>query len=146
MVNMIPVLPRFHALKSDAIRIRRSALALVLGFALLATATTTSVGPADPKLYLNDIKTLAAPDMEGRGAGTKGLNKATKYLEHRYTSLGLQPAGTKGYLQPFTVTTGAKLKSDNSLTEEVGGKKQTLVLDQDFVPASFSSSGAFSGS
>jgi hypothetical protein len=127
-------------------RIRRSALAAVLAFSLLAAATTTSVGPADPKLYLNDIKTLAAPDMEGRGAGTKGLDRASKYLEHRYKSLGLQPAGTKGYLQAFTVTTGAKLKSDNILTEEVGGKKQTLVLNQDFVPASFSSSGAFAGS
>ncbi len=83
--------------------------------------------------------------MEGRGAGTKGLEKASKYLEHRYKSLGLQPAGTNGYLQPFTVTTGAKLKSDNSLTEDIGGRKQALVLNQDFVPANFSSSGTFAG-
>ncbi len=84
--------------------------------------------------------------MEGRGAGTKGLEKASKYLEHRYKSLGLKPAGTNGYLQPFTVTTGAKLRSDNNLTEQIGGKKQALVLNQDFVPASFSSSGSFTGS
>src|SRR5271166_71294 len=131
--------------KSDATRIRRRALAAVLAFALLATAAPTSVGPADPKLYLNDIKTLAAPDMEGRGAGTKGLEKASKYLEHRYKALGLQAAGTNGYFQPFTVTTGATLKSDNSLIEDVGGKKQALTLNQDFVPASFSSSGSFTG-
>ena len=117
----------------------------MLAFSLLATATPAAVGPADPKLYLNDIKTLAAPDMEGRGAGTKGLAKASKYLEHRYKSLGLRPAGTNGYLQPFTVTTGAKLKSDNSLIEQIGGKKQALVLNQDFVPLSFSSSGSCSG-
>jgi hypothetical protein len=145
MVKMIALLARSRVSKSDAARIRRSVLALVLAFALLATATTTSVGPANPQLYLNDIKTLAAPDMEGRGAGTKGLEKASKYLEHRYKTLGLQPAGTNGYFQPFTVTTGAKLKSDNSLTEEIGGKKQTLVLNTDFVPTSFSSSGTVTG-
>src|SRR5271167_3500815 len=129
--------------KSDVIRLHRRALALVLAFSLLSSATTISVGPANSQLYLNDIKTLAAPDMEGRGAGTRGLEKASKYLEHRYKALGLQPAGTNGYLQPFTVTTGAKLKSDNSLTEDIGGKKHALVLNQDFVPASFSSSGSF---
>src|SRR5271165_6689433 len=146
MRNIISLSSCLHVSQSDASRIRRSVLAALLAISLLATATTPSVGPADPKLYLNDIKTLAAPDMEGRGAGTKGLAKASKYLEHRYKSLGLQPAGTNGYLQPFTVTTGAKLKSDNSMTEEVGGRKQALVLNQDFVPASFSSSGAFAGS
>ena len=145
MLNMISVLSRIRVSKYNATRIRRSALAAALAFSLLATATPTAVGPADPKLYLNHIKTLAAPDMEGRGAGTKGLAKASKYLEHRYKSLGLKPAGTNGYLQPFTVTTGAMLKSDNSLTEQIGGKKQALVLNQDFVPASFSSSGSFAG-
>jgi hypothetical protein len=145
MLNITSLLSRAYVSKTDAPRIRRIALAMVLAFSLLATATPTSIASADPKLYLSDIKTLSAPDMEGRGAGTKGLAKASQYLERRYKSLGLQPAGTNGYLQPFTVTTGAKLKSDNSLTEEIGGKKQGLALNQDFVPASFSSSGSFTG-
>src|SRR5271165_6690128 len=109
----ISFLSRALLSKSDASRIRRGMLCVVLALSLLATATAPSIAPADPTRYLNDIKTLAAPNMEGRGAGTKGLERATKYIEHRYESLGLQPAGTNGYLQPFTVTTGAKLKSDN---------------------------------
>jgi aminopeptidase YwaD len=117
-------------------------LCVVLACSLLATATAPSIGSADPTRYLNDIKTLAAPNMEGRGAGTKGLAKATKYIEHRYKTLGLQPAGTNGYLQPFTVTTGAKLKSHNQFLVDEGGKKQPLTLNQDFVPVSFSSSGS----
>src|ERR1035437_3380891 len=128
--------------KSDASRIRRSMLCVVLAFSLLATATAPSIRSADPARYLNDIKILAAPDMEGRGAGTKGLAKATKYIEHRYKSLGLQPVGTNGYLQPFTVTTGAKLKSDNQFIVDEGGKKRPLPLNQDFAPVSFSSSGS----
>jgi hypothetical protein len=145
MLEITSVTSHQHKPRYTASRIRRSALSLVLAFSLLAGATTTSVAPADAKLYLNDVRTLAAPDMEGRGAGTKGLEKASKYLEHRYKSLGLQPAGTEGFLQPFTVTTGAELKSDNLLTEHIGGKKQALALNQDFVPISFSSSGTYDG-
>src|SRR5208283_1650962 len=145
MPNMISFLSRVYLPKPEATRIRRCVLGAVLAFCLLATATSTSPGSADPKLYLNDIKTLSAPEMEGRGAGTKGLTQASQYLERRYQALGLQPAGTNGYLQPFTVTTGAELKSDNRLSEEMGGKKRALLLHQEFVPASFSSSGSFTG-
>jgi aminopeptidase YwaD len=128
--------------KPDRLRIHRALFWMVLAFSLLATAAAPLLGPADSTRYLNDIKTLAAPDMEGRGAGTKGLERATKFVEHRYKSLGLKPAGTDGYLQPFTVTTGAKLKSDNEFVEDEAGKKRPLTLNQDFVPVSFSSSGS----
>src|SRR5208337_1651666 len=145
MLNLISFLPVARVSKHQATRIRRGVLAALLAATLLASATTTSVPPADPSRYLADIKILAAPDMEGRGPGTKGLAKASQYLEHRYKSLGLQPAGTNGYLQPFTVTTGAQLKSDNHVTVEIGGTKQALKLNQDFEPLSFSSSGSFTG-
>ena len=142
MPAKISFLSRALLSKADASRIRRCVLCGVLAFSLLATATAPSIAPADPTRYLNDIKSLAAPVMEGRGAGTKGLERATRYIVHRYSSLGLQPAGTNGYLQPFTVTTGAKLKSDNQFIVDEGGKKQPLTLNQDFVPVSFSSSGS----
>jgi hypothetical protein len=83
--------------------------------------------------------------MEGRGPGTKGLEKASKYIEQRYRSLHLQPAGTSGYLQPFTVTTGAKLKSDNELVVVNGASRTPLHINQDFEPVSFSSSASFTG-
>ncbi len=143
MPTGISVLSRARS-KSGASGIRRLTLVVALAFSLLASATAPSIGSADPARYLNDIKILAAPNMEGRGAGTKGLAKASKYIEQRYKSLGLQPAGTNGYLQPFTVTTGAKLKSDNQFIVDEGGTKQPLTLNQDFVPVSFSSSGSLS--
>ena len=122
-----------------------AATIVLLAISFLAQAATSAVGPADPSKYLNDVTTLAAPNMEGRGAGTKGLVRASQYLLSRYKSLGLAPAGTQGYLQPFIVTTGAKLKADNSFTEEAGGRKEPLRLNQDFEPLSFSSSGSFTG-
>ena len=64
---------------------------------------------------MDDVKSLSAPAMEGRGAGTKGIVRAADLIEQRYRSLGLQPAGTKCYFQPFTVITGAKLKEANRL-------------------------------
>ena len=79
MPTKIPVLSR--ALLSKPSRIRRNVLCVVLAFSLLATAAAPSIGSADSTRYLNDIKTLSAPDMEGRGAGTQGLVKASKYLE-----------------------------------------------------------------
>ena len=145
MLNQMPIFTRPPEAMLRSARRVRSTICAVLVLSLLAAATGPAVGPADANRYLADVKTLAAPNMEGRGAGTKGLDRASRYIEQRYKSLGLQPAGTQGYLQPFTVTTGAKLKSENSVTEQINGKKQTLELNRDFVPFSFSSSGSFSG-
>jgi len=123
----------------------RLLLYLLLSALLLAAGGSDSVGTADSTRYLNDVKALAAPDMEGRGPGTQGLVRASRYIERRYKSLGLQPAGSSGYLQPFTVTTGARLKADNTLVVSDGAKKQLLAINQDFEPISFSSSGSFAG-
>jgi aminopeptidase YwaD len=122
---------------------RRSLPAIVA--LLFLVAASTPVPQADPTRYLNDIKSLASPEMEGRGAGTKGLTRAEHLIEKRYKELGLQPAGAHGYAQPFSVITGARLKPDNSLKVEASGVTTDLKIDQDFVPFSFSSSGQVSG-
>ncbi len=114
-------------------------------FALIASAillAATTPGPkADATRYLDDVKTLASPDMEGRGDGTKGLTRAEHLLEKRYKDLGLQPAGVKGYAQPFSVITGARLKSDNRCSVLMGSSKTDLAIERDCVPFSFSASG-----
>src|SRR5450755_625241 len=113
--------------------------------AALFLAASTPLQQADPARYLNDIKSLAAPDMEGRGAGTKGLTRAQHLIEKRYKSLGIAPAGTHSYLQPFTVITGAQLKGKNNLALLSGEHKHELKAKQDFVPFSFSASGSARG-
>jgi hypothetical protein len=113
--------------------------------ALLAAGIAFAADSADPARYISDIKALTTPQMEGRGAGTKGIVRAADLIEARYRSLGLQPAGTKGFLQPFTVITGAALKGTNRLALENGTFKQELKLNQEFVPFSFSSSGEVAG-
>ena len=126
----------------DSLARRTFWLSLLLSVALGATATTTTqLSPADPQRYLNDIRTLTEPKMEGRGEGTKGLVRAEHILADRYKSLGLEPAGKRGYLQSFTVTTGAKLKGKNHLVIQNGETKTSLKLNQEYVPFSFSGSG-----
>jgi hypothetical protein len=49
---------------------------------------------------------LAAPEREGRGVGTKGLEAAADYLAAEFEKLGLEPAGPGGYFQPFTIEHG----------------------------------------
>jgi aminopeptidase YwaD len=144
-------------LKSKRIRMARPHLSLPAGllrwrigklifvFAIFAASIAAAAGTADPNRYLEDIKALSAPSMEGRGAGTQGIVRAMNLIEQRYRSLGLQPAGTKSYLQPFTVITGARLKEGNRLEVQNGAQKKELKLNQDFVPFSFSSSAEASG-
>ena len=121
-------------------------LLFVLTVAALLTSASTPAPQADPDRYLTDIKTLAAPDMEGRGAGTKGLTRAEHLIEKRYRELRLDPAGVKGYAQPFTVITGARLKSDNRCSVQSADSKKDLKIEQDFVPFSFSQSGQVNAS
>jgi hypothetical protein len=83
--------------------------------------------------------------MEGRGDDTKGLSRATSMLEKRYKSLGLKPAGTHGFLQPFTVITGARLRGDTKLAVHENDSRRELALNRDFVPFSFSASGRADG-
>ena len=131
--------------KSRQVRLPNIFLAFIL-VAWLSAAPTAPVGQADPARVLNDIKTLSAPEMEGRGAGTKGLARAADLIVKRYKELKISPSGTHGYLQPFTLITGAKLKSDNRFVVINGDRKKDLKTNQDFVPFSFSSSGQVEGS
>lgn len=133
-------------------RLRRSRparpliFATLISFVLSAAAIPPSLPSADAHRYLDDIKALTTPSMEGRGDGTKGLTRAAHLIEQRFKSLGLEPAGKNSYFQPFSVITGAHLKGKNHFTVSWGiDSKGNLKLKQDFVPFSFSSSGSAQG-
>jgi len=120
------------------IRVHRLFAVLAIAAAMLAASSTPQ---ADPNRYVADIKALASPEMEGRGAGTKGLIRAEHLIEKRYKELHIEPAGVKGYAQPFSVITGARLKSDNRCVVQSTDKRQELTIEHDYVPFSFSASG-----
>lgn len=120
--------------------LRVAVVSLSITTALCAIHAQT-LAPADAERYIREVKTLSAPNMEGRGDGSKGLTRARDILVKRYASLGLEPKGSEGFLQPFDIITGAELTAGNRFDVEAGGLKQTLKLREDYVPFAFSAAG-----
>src|ERR1044071_174415 len=91
--------------------------------------------PADlAKQFERDIKIVAADDMEGRGLGTKGIDRAAAFLEGRLRGLKLKPAFGTSYKQPFEVKTGVEMGEGNRLSNAAADA---------WTPLGFSSSGKF---
>lgn len=49
-----------------------------------------------------DVAYLADDALEGRQTGTEGELKAAEYIASRFQTIGLEPKGTEGFLQPFS--------------------------------------------
>lgn len=47
------------------------------------------------------VRELARPEYDGRLAGTPGDTLSRDWILEEFEGIGLQPAGTQGYLQPF---------------------------------------------
>lgn len=65
-----------------------------------------------------DMEYLASDKLEGREFGSSGEKEAAKYLVKRFKKLGLEPKGTDGYYQVFSVkpkyNPHAKVQADTS--------------------------------
>lgn len=90
-------------------RLRRRPMFLVLGLAFLAAvpapaaenAADAAAKTAEERLK-RDVTYLASDELEGRGPGTKGIEKAADYIAGEFKKAGLKPAGLDGiYFQPF---------------------------------------------
>lgn len=108
---------------------------------LAACSSSTKLAPSRDDVNAPDILTpLASPAFDGRGVGTKGLEKARDLLVKTLQEGGIQPGflekgrdGTekKSYTQGFRVFIGNEQKAGNRFA---GSKK-------DFLPLAFSKSG-----
>src|SRR5262249_18962899 len=83
--------------------------------------TVPAAFAADPTLppatwFLDQVKALSAPEMDGRGSGTPGAERAGQYVARVFTEAGLKPGGDNGtFFQAFPVSTGITLGNDNAL-------------------------------
>jgi Zn-dependent M28 family amino/carboxypeptidase len=50
---------------------------------------------------LTTIRALTAPGMDGRATGTPGSARARAWILERFTTIGLQPMGARGFEAPF---------------------------------------------
>jgi hypothetical protein len=79
-------------------------------FAVVLTASVVArVAPAgveapvlDRRTLFADLEALADPALQGRQTGSAGGIAARAHIAAAFEAIGLRPAGTSGYLQPFS--------------------------------------------
>lgn len=108
---------------------------------LIALRADDSATIVRPDVYLDNIKTLSSEKMGGRGSGSDQLDRAAAFIAKRFESFGLHPK-----MQPFAITSRARLGGGNRLQFTVNGRSETRKSSREFVPLPFSSSGKVSGS
>jgi hypothetical protein len=114
-----------------------------------ASAAATA---ASEQRLREDVTYLAADELEGRGVGTEGLNKAAEYLAAEFARLGLKTDLFDGTpFQKFSVNVAVEMgpAEQNRLAlsgpPAAGGKPQgsSLKLGESFNPLAAGSSGSF---
>ncbi len=82
--------------------------AVLLPMCALGGDPGSGTGSADAARMLDRVRALSAPEMEGRGPGTQGLEKTAAYITQAFREAGLQPAGNgdpkdpASWMQVFT--------------------------------------------
>src|SRR5215471_2524501 len=125
---------------------RRRVAAGLFVLAVSAFAARHTTEELEPSRYIAHIKFLASETLRGRASGSPELEKAATYIARQFKADGLQPFDGSSYLQPFPVTTNAKLGPSNRFEYTQGGKSKFLKFEEEFVPFNFSSKAKVSGS
>ena len=114
---------------------------VLLAVCLLVVAPAVAAPPTPPAAWLRDhVKTLTAPEMEGRASGTPGAERAARHIAAEFQRLGLKPGGDGGWLQTFSVPTGIRLGEGNALALRAPTAR-ALALGREFVPLAVSADG-----
>ncbi len=117
---------------------------------LLLALTWLSFSPAQgkPEITANElrehIRFLASDKLEGRGTGSEGEQAAAEYIAKHFQRMGLKEVGSDGYFQRFDFTAGVTLGGNNTAFI-TGERKRQFVLNTEFRPMGFSSSGSYEG-
>ncbi|RYF86713.1 MAG: M28 family peptidase [Chitinophagaceae bacterium] len=80
---------------------------------------------------------LASDKLEGRRTGTEGEKLAADYISNALAAIGLQPKGTAGFYQPFSIAEGKEMAAATTLS--VNGI--ALQAGKDFFPLVYSANG-----
>jgi hypothetical protein len=93
---------------------------VVLLVAVLAGAVSAATPPIDPEALLDHIKYLASDELQGRGNGGEGLERAAEYIAGEFKTAGLQPGGGDDWFQPFGLVAGLSAGEGNELVVRAG--------------------------
>ena len=89
-----------------------------------------------------DVEFLADDALTGRYPGTYGALRAKNYIAERFMSFGLQPKGTSGFDQMFTVPEPVKIAGEGNF---VTIKGEALKQNEQYYPTQYSANGKVEG-
>ncbi|MBQ5946718.1 M28 family metallopeptidase [Massilia sp. ST3] len=111
---------------------RHTALASVLGLALLANAALAQA-PLDavssrisPDSLRGHLSYLSSDLLEGRGTPSRGLDLASEYIAAQFRRAGLEPAGDDGYFQTANWQYAQRKDADFAFTITAGGNSLSV--------------------
>jgi hypothetical protein len=85
---------------------------------------------------------LASDELEGRGIGTAGLDRAADFIADEFKQMGLKPPPNQSSdFQPFEMKTATEIGPKTSLAVDA----RKFQAKEDFAPVSFSAEGSFAG-
>jgi hypothetical protein len=112
----------------------RSRLQLAVLLALVTSAAILGA-PVDPDPLMAHIRYLSSDELQGRGNGTEGLERAAEYIATQFRQAGLEPGGTGGsWFQPFEMVAGIEINPGNELTFSSAGRTVRLTLGSSYYP------------
>jgi hypothetical protein len=101
---------------------------------ILAGLVVIGLASSQPaERWWRHVEYLASDELEGRGTGSPGHQKAVDYVSKHLREAGLKPCGTKGYRQPIALVERKLDESQSRLALVRGGQETELRLGSDAV-------------
>ncbi len=130
---------RFHRAAPTA----RLVAALILSVGALGIPGRAATQQIESQAYLEHIKFLSSDELQGRGNGSTGLERAADYIAMQFRAAGLEPGGDdRTYFQKFELVSGLTVGSSNTVTLSGPLASKTLRLGSDYEPLSIISPSA----
>lgn len=113
---------------------RRLASMIALGAAAASAGWSLGADEApDGRRWWSHVMFLADDALEGRDTGSPGHRKAAEYVAGEFEKLGLEPAGTGGFLQPVALKSRTIDEDRSGLALVRNGIEVPLKLGEDAV-------------
>src|SRR5262245_48830708 len=110
--------------------------AWLAGVCLLSLSLAAAT-PFSPDVYLKHVKYLASDDLQGRGNGSRELEKAGDYIASQFKTAGLKPGAPDGtWFQSFEIVTGLTVSQGNQLSLHAGAQRVSFDLGKSYYPMS----------
>ena len=119
---------------------------LILGTAMAAGASQSSLEVISGDSLISDVRWLADDAREGRMTGSAGCEASAQWIAGHFRRYGLEPGGDQGsYFQSFSAEVGIGFGDDNALDLIGVPGLDAAVMDKDFRPLASSENGSKSG-